>query len=91
MPIQPDSRPVLPRHIKLRFDKARDSWVLLSPERALVLDEIGADILQRVDGKASVSQIAAQLAAEYDAPPADIAADVTAFLQDLADKRLLEG
>ncbi len=91
MPIQPDSRPVLPRHIKLRFDKARDSWVLLSPERALVLDEIGADILQRVDGKASVSQIAAQLAAEYDAPLADIAADVTAFLQDLADKRLLEG
>lgn len=89
MIVLPDSRPNLPRHIKLRYDKARDSWVLLAPERALILDEIGAEILQRVDGQASVAQISAQLAAEYDAPLDDIAADVTAFLQDLADKQLL--
>ena len=90
MAVPPDSRPKLPRHIKLRYDKARESWVLLGPERALMLDDIGADILQRVDGSRSVAEIAAQLAADYDAPLADISADVTAFLQDLADKRLLD-
>lgn len=88
--ISPDSCPALPRHIKLRYDQARESWVVLAPERALLLDEIGADILQRVDGKRSVAAIIAQLAAEYDAAPEDIGADVTAFLQDLSDKRMVE-
>ena len=90
MTLPPDSRPKLPRHIKLRFDKARDSWVLLGPERALMLDEIGAEILQRADGRRSVAEITRELAAEYDAPASDIAADVERFLQDLADKRLLD-
>ena len=31
--------PRLPRHIKLRFDKQRDRWVVLAPERVLVPDE----------------------------------------------------
>lgn len=90
MTVTSASRPTLPRHIKLRYDKARQSWVLLGPERALMLDEIGADILQRVNGRHSVAEIIAQLAAEYDASPTDIAADVEGFLRDLAEKRLLE-
>lgn len=88
--IAPDSRPVLPRHARLRYDEARQSWVLLGPERVLLLDEIGADILQRVDGERTVADIAALLAAEYDAPADEIGADIAAFLQDLADKRLVE-
>jgi len=88
--IGPESRPALPRHVRLRYDKARTSWVVLAPERALLVDETGAEILKRVDGRASVAEIIAALAAEYDAPPAEIGTDVTAFLQELADKRLLE-
>lgn len=88
--VRAETCPALPRHIKLRYDRARESWIVLGPERALVLDEIGADILQRVDGRRSVAAIVAQLAAEYDAAPEDIEADVMTFLQDLADKRMLE-
>lgn len=86
-----ETRPALPRHVRLRRDEARQSWVLLAPERALLIDETGAAILQRVDGATSVAEIAAALAAEYDAPAAEIGQDVMDFLQDLADRRLLEG
>jgi pyrroloquinoline quinone biosynthesis protein D len=29
------SRPVLPRHAKLKFDETRQRWVILAPERVL--------------------------------------------------------
>ena len=31
------SRPVLPRHARLKFDETRQRWVILAPERVLVL------------------------------------------------------
>ena len=34
------SRPVLPRHTKLKFDETRQVWVILAPERVLAPDEI---------------------------------------------------
>ena len=30
------SRPSLPKHLKLRFDKTREQWIVLAPERILV-------------------------------------------------------
>ncbi|WP_114394093.1 pyrroloquinoline quinone biosynthesis peptide chaperone PqqD [Oleisolibacter albus] len=84
-----DSRPALPRHAKLRFDTARDGWVLLGPERVLMLDEIAAAVLRRCDGQATLSAIAGALAEEYRADPAEVTADVTALLQDLADRGML--
>ena len=40
------SRPVLPRHARLHYDKVRGAWVLLVPERVLVPDETAVEILQ---------------------------------------------
>ncbi|MBN8986131.1 MAG: pyrroloquinoline quinone biosynthesis protein PqqD, partial [Rhizobiales bacterium] len=40
------SRPVLPRHAQLRFDKTRERWVILAPERVLAPDEIAVEVLQ---------------------------------------------
>jgi pyrroloquinoline-quinone synthase len=37
--ITEQSRPVLARHAKLRFDEARQIWVVLVPERVLAPDE----------------------------------------------------
>ena len=34
----------LPRHAKLRFDKARDKWIILAPERVFELDEIAYEV-----------------------------------------------
>ncbi|MGB0747528.1 MAG: pyrroloquinoline quinone biosynthesis peptide chaperone PqqD [Magnetospiraceae bacterium] len=84
-----DSVPAIPRHVIFRFDAVRDAWVLLAPERALMPDDIAVEILKRCDGQRAVSDIVALLAAEFDAPPAEIAADVTALLQSLADKGYL--
>ena len=80
------SRPVLPRHAKLKFDETRQRWVILAPERVLAPDDIAVEILQLCDSQRSVAQMIDQLAAKYVAPRDAIGADVIAMLQDLADK-----
>ena len=83
------SRPVLPRHAKLRFDETRQRWVILAPERVLAPDETAVEILQLCDGARNVAQMIDQLAAKYTADRAAIGADVIAMLQNLADKGFL--
>jgi pyrroloquinoline quinone biosynthesis protein D len=83
------SRPVLPRHAKLKFDETRKVWVILAPERVLAPDEIAVEVLQLCDGVRNVAQMVDQLAEKYAAPREAIATDVVAMLQDLADKGFL--
>ncbi|MEH7827980.1 pyrroloquinoline quinone biosynthesis peptide chaperone PqqD [Gemmobacter denitrificans] len=85
-----DLRPVLPRGTRLHQDRVRGSMVLLAPERALILDEVGAAILAEVDGVAPISLIAARLAGRYQAPVDEIAADCREFLLGLASDRLVD-
>jgi pyrroloquinoline quinone biosynthesis protein D len=83
------TRPVLPRHARLKFDDPRQRWVILAPERVLAPDDIAVEILQLCDGDRSVATIIDQLADKYTAPRAEIGTDVLAMLQDLADKGFL--
>jgi pyrroloquinoline quinone biosynthesis protein D len=83
------SRPVLPRHAKLKFDGTRQVWVVLAPERVLAPDEIAVEVLQICDGVRSVGEIADLLARKYAAEREAILTDVIAMLQDLADKGFL--
>ena len=83
------SRPVLPRHARLKYDETRKVWVILAPERVLAPDEIAVEVLQLCDGVRNVAAIVDQLAAKYAAPREAIATDVVAMLQDLADKGFL--
>ena len=83
------SRPVLPRHAKLKFDETRKVWVILAPERVLAPDEIAVEVLKLCDGMRSVADMIDLLAEKYAAPRDTIAADVIAMLQDLADKGFL--
>ena len=87
--VEEASRPVLPRHAKLKFDESRQVWVILAPERVLAPDEIAVEVLQLCDGARSVADVIDLLAAKYAAPREDIATDVIAMLQDLADKGFL--
>ena len=89
MLVGPETRPVLPRHARLRCDQARQMWVLLAPERVLTPDEIAVEVLQLCDGERNVQVIAEELARKYAAPESQIAVDVGAMLQDLADKGFL--
>jgi pyrroloquinoline quinone biosynthesis protein D len=83
------SRPALPRHTKLKFDETRQVWVILAPERVLAPDEIAVEVLKLCDGVRNVGTIVDELAAKYAAPRGDIATDVIAMLQELADKGFL--
>lgn len=87
--ISEESVPRLPRGVKLRFDKERDRWVVLAPERVLVPDQIALEIIKRCDGTATVAGIVDDLAQTFNAPREVIQKDVSAMLQDLADKGVM--
>ncbi len=83
------SVPRLPRGVRLKFDKPRDQWVVLAPERLFELDAIALAIIQACDGKSSVAGIVDGLAEAYGAPREVILRDVIQLLQDFADKGVI--
>ena len=85
-----DARPVLLRGVRTHWDAVRSTWVLLAPERALALDEIGAAILAETDGETTFARIVERLAAKYNAPPEQIASDARRFLTGLIERRMAE-
>src|SRR5439155_15823822 len=84
--IDPSSGPKARRHGTMRHDAARDRWTILAPERVFTPDPIAVAVLQLCDGNRSVETIAVELAQTYNAPKERILADISALLQDLADK-----
>jgi pyrroloquinoline quinone biosynthesis protein D len=87
--VSEESVPRLAAHTRLRFDKQRDQWMLLAPERLFVLDPIALAIVERCKGEANVAAIVDDLVATYNAPRERILTDVTAVLQDLTDKGIM--
>jgi pyrroloquinoline quinone biosynthesis protein D len=83
------SVPRLPRHVKFRFDRSRNAWVILAPERVLMPDEIAVEILKRCDGSATLGAIIDDLARTFEAERAVIEADVIEMLQELSDKGII--
>ncbi|MCR9124764.1 MAG: pyrroloquinoline quinone biosynthesis peptide chaperone PqqD [Rhodobacteraceae bacterium] len=81
--MQMHDRPFLPRGVRLHHDRVRGVTFLLAPEKAVPLDDIGLAILELVDGKRRLSDISAHLARVYAAPEADVAGDVSEFLDGL--------
>ena len=84
-----DSTPSLSRHVRIQFDPIRQAYAVLSPERVFWPNEVSLAILNRCDGRSPVSAIISSLATEYDAPEGEMTGDVTAFLQEWADKLLV--
>jgi pyrroloquinoline quinone biosynthesis protein D len=81
--------PRLDAHAKFRFDKVRQCWVILAPERLFLPDEQAVEVLKLVDGVRSFGTIIADLAQRFEAPAELIGADVAAMLQDLAQKGIV--
>ena len=84
--ISAETIPRLPRHAKLRFDKHREQWNILAPERVFELDSIAYEIVSLCDGEKAVTGIVDALAAKFEAPREVIEKDVIGMLQHLADK-----
>jgi coenzyme PQQ biosynthesis protein PqqD len=103
--IDVQQRPKLNRGARLRFDEPSNSYVLLSPERALFLNTSAGEVVRRCDGTRTVAQIADELAecteldesrqlrAEApDSPvaPAEISRDILQLLVELRRKQLVQ-
>jgi pyrroloquinoline quinone biosynthesis protein D len=80
----------LPRGVRLHQDPVRKQMVMLAPERALALDEIAVIIVKALDGVRSLDQIASDFARDFDAPKDQVLADMIAFAQEFANRRMLE-
>ena len=80
----------LGQRIRLNFDKTRDQWILLGPEKVISLDPIAQVIISRCDGSCNIATLVEQLSTEYNAASKDIEEDVLFLLQDLVDKRFMQ-
>lgn len=83
--------PRLAPGVRLHFDKTRDAWVLLSPERVIETEGPASEILRRCDGKRSMAQIVDELAEAYTADRQTIEQDVRDMLLELVGKGLVIG
>jgi pyrroloquinoline quinone biosynthesis protein D len=76
--------------MRLKFDKARDSFLIQAPERVFMLDEPAHAIVSRCDGKVRVEAVIDELCRLYaDAPRQEIEADVLSVIQNLVDKGVM--
>ncbi|MCI0548305.1 MAG: pyrroloquinoline quinone biosynthesis peptide chaperone PqqD [Candidatus Rokubacteria bacterium] len=88
--ISTESRPRLAAKTRLRFDRHSARYMLLYPERGLVLSETAADVLQRCTGELTVGAIVDELARKYDRDAPVVERDVLAFLRTMADRGLVQ-
>jgi pyrroloquinoline quinone biosynthesis protein D len=88
--ISGESRPRLPRGVRLVHNEAHGGWVLLAPERIFKADPTATEVLKRCTGEATLDAIVDELAKSYAAPRERILADVSGLLRGLAEKKLLE-
>jgi pyrroloquinoline quinone biosynthesis protein D len=83
------SHPALRRHVRLQYDRVREAWALLSPEKVFWPNDVSLDILRLCSGEHSVAEMIALLADQYTTDQEEIAPDVFAFLQEWSDKFLV--
>jgi pyrroloquinoline quinone biosynthesis protein D len=88
-PLSNAACPGLAPGVRLSFDKARDRWVVLAPERVLVPDETALEILQRCNGATQLEAIVDELANAYSADRGEIESDVRDLLASLIEKRIV--
>lgn len=74
---------------RVRFDARDEKWVLLSPERGLVLNESAARVVELCDGTRTVDAIVDALVAAHDGDRATIARDVDDLVAMLRARALI--
>jgi pyrroloquinoline quinone biosynthesis protein D len=81
-------KPAIAHGMRLQWEPAQDSHVLLYPEGMVKLNASAGAILSRCDGVRTLADIVADLERAYDA--SGLAADVRAFVAMALEKRWLE-
>jgi pyrroloquinoline quinone biosynthesis protein D len=86
-----NDRPVLRPTVDFRvLDDLSGIAVDSESEQAHALNPVGVAVLERCDGTLTVAEIVVEVSDIFDAPQEQIAADVHAFLADLADREMIE-
>ena len=75
---------------KLRLDPKSGKYILLYPEKGLLLNPTGAAIVKRCDGQQSLSVMIAALALEFHSDPERLRVEVLTFVQGLLERGLLQ-
>jgi coenzyme PQQ biosynthesis protein PqqD len=85
------SRPKLANRARLRWDKVGRRFMLLYPERGLVLNDTASSILKLCDGERTVGEIVEALKSQYEgASPAHVEEQVLRFLDAMVERGLFE-
>jgi coenzyme PQQ biosynthesis protein PqqD len=88
--LSPASRPRLARKARLRFDRKSERYMLLYPEKGLVLNPAAAEVLKLCTGEHRVDEIVARLAAAHGADAAAVEREVGEFLASMLERALVE-
>jgi pyrroloquinoline quinone biosynthesis protein D len=84
------ARPRLAAKARLRWDRKAERFMLLYPERGLVLNATAADVVRLCTGELTVGAIVDQLAARYASQPREaVEREVLTFLTRMAERALV--
>lgn len=81
-------RPMLRRPGRMKYDKARQSDLLLLPERVVELNEAAGAILWLCDGQRTIAQMIEELESKYGQN--GLKDDIVEFLASAAERGWLE-
>ncbi len=95
MPLDLKSIPV--RNSDMVSRRIEDEYILVpmlassdEVEHIFNLNQVGADVWERIDGKKTVKDIVEALVMEYEGEPGEIEGDVIDFLNDILDAGIIE-
>lgn len=90
--ISTESRPRLASKVRLRFDRKGERYMLLYPEKGLVLNPTAAAIVRLCTGEHTVGTIVERLVEEYPTQGREaLERQVLEFLSAMADRGLVRG
>jgi coenzyme PQQ biosynthesis protein PqqD len=90
--ISTEARPRLATKVRLRYDRRGERYMLLWPERGMVLNPTAAEIVKRCTGELTVAEIVDQLATMYPGQSKGVLEpQVVEFLVSMADRGLMDG
>jgi pyrroloquinoline quinone biosynthesis protein D len=89
-PLSLELKPKLAPKTKLRLDPKSGKYILLYPEKGLLLNPTGAAILKLCTGEQTLAAIVAALVVEFQSDTDKVQAEVMAFIQGLLDRGLVQ-
>jgi pyrroloquinoline quinone biosynthesis protein D len=88
-PLSLESRPILARKARLRYEEVRQTNLLLLPERVVKLNPTGAAILRLCDGQRTVREIVQELESQFG--QTGLENDVLEFLSNVSAQGWVDG